>query len=141
MKLKIFAIVIVAFGLLLSGCSHQPGVSGKSNKPEKVEWDSAPIPEGGMLAIQQALKYPEYAAKAGIQGTVILQTTIDVDGKARDSKVLKGIDGKDDVGLQGAAIQAVESITWKPAMKDEKPVAAQVTIPVKFRLVEDKSKE
>ena len=33
-----------------------------------------------------------------------------------------------------AAIKALKSVKWKPAMKDNKPIAVWIAVPIKFKL-------
>ena len=50
-----------------------------------------PEPIGGMFAIQEKIKYPEIAKRAGIEGKVIIQAFIDENGNVVQAKVIKGI--------------------------------------------------
>ncbi|MCF7800521.1 MAG: energy transducer TonB [Candidatus Marinimicrobia bacterium] len=79
--------------------------------------------------------YPELAREAGIEGMVIVQTKIDIDGNASQSKIIKGIE---DGGINEAAINAIENTKWNPALSDNQPVAVWITIPVQFKLATDK---
>lgn len=76
--------------------------------------------------------YSDEAAKAKIQGTVVLDVTIDETGKAKDIKVRAGLPG-------GLTDQAIEAVTkrWrlKPAVDAQgNPVAVRETLDVIFRL-------
>lgn len=97
-----------------------------------VEYASPPEPIGGFIEIQKAVKYPESAREAGIEGTVIVQVTIDESGHAINATVLQGVP---DSGLNEAAIDALNSIRWQPAKQaDDNPVAVTVSVPISFRL-------
>ena len=76
-------------------------------------------------------KYPSAARRAQKEGRVILEATIDVDGKAKDIKVKK-----DDVGFgcSTAAIEALESSRFSPAKRGEENVAMRISIPYQFKL-------
>jgi TonB family protein len=98
---------------------------------EFVEYDTPPMPVGGFAAIQRNLRYPEIARKAGIEGRVILYILIDESGQVRDTRVVQSLG---QAGCDEAAIEAVKSVRWKPAMQRDKPVKVWVAIPVIFRL-------
>ncbi len=91
-------------------------VTGDVTHPEKI---SAPQPQ-----------YTEIARKARIQGSVVLQTTIDKNGDITDVKVLKGLH----MGLSEAAVAAVRQWKFKPATLNGKPVAAYYNLTVTFTL-------
>jgi len=101
-----------------------------------VNFDTPPDPLGGYGAIQRAVQYPDLARKAGIQGTVIVQTKISITGAAVQSQVVRGIP---EGGLNEAAVAAIEKVTWNPAMLHNQPVEAVITIPVVFRLSPEKT--
>ncbi len=96
-----------------------------------VAYDEAPSPIGGFLAIQRALRYPEIARKAGIEGRVIVQVQISVKGRVVNAKVIKSLGHS---GCDEAAIKAIKSVKWKPALQRDKPVKVWVAIPVIFKL-------
>jgi TonB family protein len=76
-------------------------------------------------------KYSSEARAAKLQGTVVLQATITVDGRAINISVVKAL-GK---GLEEKAIEAVKNWKFKPASgPDGKPVPCVVPIEVSFRL-------
>jgi TonB family protein len=95
-----------------------------------VAYNKAPEVVGGFGEIVKVLKYPEAARKAGITGLVAVAIQIDEKGKIVDSKIAKSLDPECDK----AALEALKSVKWKPAMKDGKPVKVWVTVPVKFNL-------
>jgi protein TonB len=74
--------------------------------------------------------YPEIAKKIGLQGRVVVEVTIDAQGKPIQAKVVKSAS---DV-FNEAAIEAVMKYTFKPAMMSTGPVTAKVMIPIDFRL-------
>lgn len=75
-------------------------------------------------------KYPEAATKAGKEGQVLLQATIDENGIPRD------IVAKTDIGFgfEEAAIAALKKTTFRPATKGGNPISLQVEIPYSFTL-------
>jgi len=102
-------------------------------KPEFVAYDQPPVPEGGFAAIQKNVRYPEIAKKAGIEGQVVIKAHIAADGSVTETKVAKDIgDGKN--GCAEAAVNAIKSVTWKPAQNKGENVAVWVSVPIVFKL-------
>jgi protein TonB len=73
--------------------------------------------------------YPAIAQQARVQGTVILEATIDVDGSVRDVKVLRSIPL-----LDQAAIDAVREWKYSPTILNGNPVPVIMTVTVTFTL-------
>ncbi len=96
-----------------------------------VAYDEPPSPIGGFGAIQRSLKYPEIARKAGIEGRVIVQVLVSEKGQVIDTRVIKSLGHS---GCDDAAVHAIRSVKWKPALQRDKPVKVWVAIPVIFRL-------
>jgi TonB family protein len=65
--------------------------------------------------------YPEIAGEAGAQGTVKLVVYIDEEGNVRDVVVA---DSPGWLALEEAARRAVSTIRYRPAKRDDEPVAA-----------------
>lgn len=92
--------------------------------------------QGGSLEtfrswILHNLKYPENAAKKGIQGKVILSFVIESDGKINEIKVLRSVDP----ALDEEAIRVIKSSPdWVPGKFKDKAVAQQFTIPIAFKV-------
>jgi len=75
-------------------------------------------------------KYTEAARRARIEGTVILQAIVQVDGKARDFNVIQSLEP----GLDQRAIDAVTQWRFQPGRRDGSAVALLATFVVNFRL-------
>ena len=75
-------------------------------------------------------KYPEAARRANREAVVILEFTVDVNGKATDIKVAepKGF------GFDEAAVEAIERWRFTPAKKDGASVPMRVRQPIRFNL-------
>ena len=73
--------------------------------------------------------YPEEARKQGIEGDIIIEATIDVNGKVKDAKVLRGV-----AALDQAAVDAVKQWVYEPKLVDGKPTAVKFTVTVRFTL-------
>ena len=79
-------------------------------------------------------KYPEAASKAGKEGQVLLQATVDEKGIPRDIVAITDIG----FGFEAAAIAALKKTTFRPATKGGNPVSLQVEIPYSFTLKDKK---
>lgn len=75
--------------------------------------------------------YPPLARQARIQGTVILDVTINKPGDVSDTKLVSG-----HPMLAPAAIDAVKQWRYRPYEKDGEPVAVETTVQVNFRLAD-----
>ena len=94
-------------------------------------YDEAPEPIGGFSAIYRALRYPEIARKAGIEGKVIVRALVSEKGQVVKTKIMKSLGHS---GCDDAAVNAIRSVKWKPAMQRDMPVKVWVAITVVFRL-------
>jgi TonB family protein len=77
---------------------------------------------------------PEYAPEARalkVEGNVVLQVTIDVDGSARDIKLKQGLG----YGQDEAAASALSKWKFEPGARGGVPVPVTATIEVNFRLL------
>jgi TonB family protein len=77
--------------------------------------------------------YPEMARRAGVEGTVELEVSIDATGKITDVEVARGLP----LGLSDAAVEAVRKWTWRPARTASGPVASRKIVRVRFVLKAD----
>jgi len=73
--------------------------------------------------------YPVIARSAGIEGIVVLQATIGLDGRVDDVQVLRSISLLDE-----AAVTAVRQWRYTPTRLNGQPVAVVMTVTVSFRL-------
>ncbi len=96
-----------------------------------VRFDDAKDVTEPVIVQKVAPVYPEAAKSEKVQGTVILDATIDTKGRVTDVEVVKGADPR----LDKAAADAVRQWTYKPA-RDRKgrPVAVIFTVTVRFAL-------
>jgi len=113
-------LIIMLFGLILT-----PTLLSQEDRP-----DLLPTPIGGMNTIQEKIVYPEIAMIAGIDGKVYILTSIDENGYVTNAKIIKGIGA----GCNEAALDAVKQTRFTPAMKDQKPLKAELVIPIVFAL-------
>ncbi len=96
---------------------------------------------GGMEAIvdmQKKIKYPEFASKKGIEGLVVLSLTVSEKGEVEDISVAKTTGS---ASLDAQAVVAAQELRFRPALKNGKPVAASVLLPVHFKLDSGKKQD
>jgi len=84
---------------------------------------------GGSLVRSVAPTYPETAKRQKIQGDVVLQAVVEVDGTVRDLTLVSG-----DPVLAGAARQAVTQWRYSPYLLNGKPVSMRTSITIRFTL-------
>jgi protein TonB len=94
---------------------------------------SGPVP-GVRLEYQQAPApaYPRDALRDGIQGTVMLQVLVDVDGRPLDVRIQQSSGNRQ---LDNAARrQVLEHWRFRPAMKEGRAIQAIGLVPIDFNL-------
>ena len=97
---------------------------------DSVNFQSEPGVVRPQYKIKVEPKYPETATKAGKEGQVVLQATIDENGIPRDIVAITDIG----FGFEEAAIAALKKTTFRPATKGGNPISLQVEIPYSFTL-------
>jgi protein TonB len=94
-----------------------------------------PVRPGGNIRSPQRVThanpvYPPVALAARVQGIVIIDATIDVDGRVQAAKVLR----TDSPLLNEAALAAVRQWVFTPTLLNGIPVSVVMTVTVQFRL-------
>lgn len=92
--------------------------------------EQMPELKGGLAKLQQCVKYPEMARKAGIEGRVIVQFIVNEDGNVEEPRVVRGIGG----GADEEALRCVKQSTFEPGRQRGNPVRVQYSLPVVFKL-------
>ena len=82
------------------------------------------------LANNVTPKYPPAALRSGIGGTVLVRAEVDAAGNPVTVTVAKRSGNRD---LDRAAVNAVRSWRFEPAMRDGKATASVVQVPVDFK--------
>lgn len=112
---------------------NQPIEVVKEEEPDPDEF-IATDKELDLVSIQKDInnyiKYPEMAKRAGIEGTVNLRILIGKDGRIKKTMVLNDANEY----LKKAAQEAAMQVVTTPALQGNKPVEHWVTIPVRFSL-------
>jgi protein TonB len=113
-----------------------PGEEGEALRPEE-EGEPGPGPfaevlEPAVLLSKVDPVYPDRARRAGVEGTVLLDVTIDATGRVTDVTVLRGLP----LGVSRAADEAVRRWHYRPARGPEGPVASRKNVRILFTLSE-----
>jgi TonB family protein len=89
-----------------------------------------PTEEMGRRIIHQVMpEYPELARQAGVQGTVVLDTVVSVEGTVTQVKFVSG-----PKALSQAAMDAVRWWRFEPFFVNGQPAIVETTVAVDFRL-------
>lgn len=96
-------------------------------KPVKVEGDVKPP----KIVKQVPPAYPESAKEDRIEGTVVLTTVIDEQGRVQNPTVAQSSGNAD---LDRSAVDSVVQWTFQPATLDGKPVEVYYTLTIRFTL-------
>jgi TonB family protein len=91
-----------------------------------------PVKVGGTVKqprlITRAMpEYPLVARQAGIQGDVVVNTTIDQKGDVVDMKVISG-----PAMLRGPALAALRRWKYEPSTLNGQPISVQMLVTIKF---------
>jgi protein TonB len=97
---------------------------------QKENLDKYPEPIGGIEDMVKNVIYPTSAKESGIEGKVFVKAIIDEKGNVIETSILKSV--SDD--CDKAAMDAIKKTKFTPGIKDNKPVKAEVTIPIMFKL-------
>lgn len=116
---KIFCFIFFAFLL-----------TGLSSFAQEDKLDVLPEPVGGLEQIIKNVVYPQTAKDQDIQGKVFVKVIIDEKGNVSETSILKSVNEDCDK----AATDAIKKTKFSPGIKDNKPVKAEVTIPISFKL-------
>ena len=109
------------FGVSARSASHQSGNSGSTGVVTTV--DERPIPLN-----KPRPNFTEEARKNKVSGIVVARLLVGADGMVKKVLIECGLPD----GLDEEAIRAAYEIRFKPAMKDNKPVAYNVRVEIEF---------
>ncbi|MGB0369112.1 MAG: M56 family metallopeptidase [Flavobacteriales bacterium] len=117
-----------------------PSTAEVEASPKKQDYSSKEVDEmpefpGGMEELGKFLgatiKYPKEAEKDGIEGRVYIQFIVTEEGQV--VKAIPTNSVREDIDKE--AVRAVlEMPKWSPGIKDGKPVAVEMTLPIVFKL-------
>jgi protein TonB len=128
--------------VVLQPCAHDcdpDGVPGGDPTAVRSGGDlrsapAVPVRPGGDIRPPVKLRhvlpaYPDIARVAGVQGVVVLDCTIGVEGRVSDVKVLGG-----PILLQAAAADAVRQWRYRPTYLNGVAIPIVMTVTVRFTL-------
>lgn len=103
----------------------------KDTEPEFfVVVEQMPQLVGGIGKLQQQVRYPEMARRAGIEGRVTIQFIVNEQGDVENPRVIRGIGG----GCDEEALRVVSQAKFVPGLQRGRPVRVQFSLPIVFRL-------
>jgi TonB family protein len=107
-------------------CAGFAAQAATNNPPQKI---------GGKVSAPKAESTPDpdyskYAKAVGFQGTCVLWMIVDVDGQAKQIRVVRPIG----LGLDEKAADAVSIWKFTPATRDKVPLAVEMNVEVGFHL-------
>jgi protein TonB len=88
-----------------------------------------PIKKPKELTGNRQPNYPKAASRQGIEGTVVVEFTVQPDGKCTNPKILSG-----PAVFHEAVLEMVPSWHWEPATQGGKKISFRTTHKVSFRL-------
>ncbi len=91
--------------------------------------DEMPEPVGGMEAFLKKVNYPDAAARAQLEGDVVVRFVVDEEGRPSDVEVMSGIGA----GCDEEAVRAVRAARFVPGIRDGKPAKVKMTLVIPFR--------
>lgn len=114
------------------GVTSIDAIAGEPPAPPPVE--QKPVRAGREIRFPAKVHdaspvYPAIAQAARVEGTVILEATIDADGRVRSARVLRSIPPLDE-----AALAAVRQWQYTPTLLNGTPVPVVMTVTVTFQL-------
>jgi len=119
-----------------SGSSPLPGITGPNAAalPMPTAQPEAPTKIGGnvkepKLIASVAPAYPLGARSSGVQGDVVIETTIDKSGSVVRTHVVSG-----PAMLRTSALEALKRWKYEPSRLNGEPVEVQMQVTIKFRL-------
>lgn len=123
-----------------SGLPGSDGSPAETPAPPGDAHDNASAPSAAptpavsapVLVTRTETEYPAQALEHKAQGQVVLQLTINAQGKVVGATVVKGLG----FGLDEAALHAVRGFVFRPATRDGEPMAARITYAYVFALPE-----
>ena len=109
----------------------------RAKPPQEVKAYSAPkytpiyqVDREPELSSEVKIPYPDDARRAGIEGTVTLSITVDLEGRVVSARVLNGPGH----GLNEAARNAILRFRFRPAIKGGEPVSTEMKYSYTFLL-------
>ncbi len=122
------ALALQQFGDLQSTTATSLQSSYDERPFDFVPWDDRPVPIGRIDP-----EYPDFARRARIQGTVVLEVDVFKDGTVGNIEVKRSVQPGPG-GVDEAAINAVRKVRFQPGKSSGNPVDTRVIIPLEFKI-------
>jgi periplasmic protein TonB len=87
---------------------------------------------GGTKALYKAVKYPEMAQRAGVEGLAQIRFVVGPDGTTRDFEIMG--ERPEGLGFGQAAIDALSKVRFKPGKQRDRFVPVRMSQVIKFEL-------
>ncbi len=115
-------------GVRTAPASSRTGApSREGGTPRRAAFGAVDGP--GFLRVP-APRYPRMARRRGLEGEVLLELTLGADGRLLSVSVMESAGH----GFDEAALEAVRRARFRPAVRNGRPEACRVLLPVHFRL-------
>lgn len=119
---------------LLNGCGSSGPVVGQNIEKrvyllENEAVDQPPEIIGGYGAVEKVKNYPSAAEEDDAFGVIWLQSTVSASGNATRVQLAEG----GHPALETEALNVIQQIEFRPALKNGAPVPAQIQVPVIFQ--------
>jgi TonB family protein len=93
---------------------------------------NAPVRVGGKILPPRLVSsvlpvYPQIAQQAGVTGTVVIETTIDKEGRVVKTKVISGPEL-----LRQAAVSALRQWKYEPSKLNGQPISIEIVVSIQF---------
>ena len=135
-------VAVLGCGVAFAAWSSQPQATSSGSTPRQVAPTESAMPnidavqQGQALDESRALhppRYPVDALKEGKTGMTVLMVDIDAHGSVTGLKVERS---SGDARLDAAALETAVKWRFNPAMKQGRPVASKVRVPIQFAMDE-----
>jgi protein TonB len=112
-----------------------PSPSSLDSRPAVLSFSQQmPSIEGGLSAYYVHITYPQAAVAAGIEGRLVLEFTVEVDGVPTHIDIIKPLHPLCD----SAAVRALRKTRFVPGRHEDQVVAVRMRLPVSFQLINTK---
>lgn len=133
--MKTIKLLLVISVFLMATLVKAQTQKNKSNDGVYLIVEVMPEYPGGDEALKKdligAIKYPEEAKKAGIQGKVYVTFVVDEQGKVTNAKIARSVDP----ALDKESLRVVNGLkTWAPGKEKGKAVKVSYTLPINYAL-------
>jgi TonB family protein len=115
----------------VTGKSHRTGPVAPPPPPRRIRV-GGDVQAAKLISSSPKPEYPPDLEEKGIEGTVLLNAVIGMDGTVLDIRVIN----TPNPGLEKAALDAVKQWRYTPTLLNGEPVEVVTTITVNFRLVD-----